>query len=301
MSANEHASATAPVPFEKATGPIDVTLKNDMMFHLVMSNSKKALKGLVCSLKGLDSDTVKDVELTNTIDYSLYTTKEIILDVMVILNNDEIIDIELQMYRDCNWELRSLLYLCRSFDSIGEGEDYDMLKPTTLIAIMNNPLFPEYPEFYSKYMLLNVKNFQPYSSYLKLNVLYLNRTDLATQEDKDNMLVYWAKVFKATDWDELRSLCSNNETFEEVAKIMYNSNVQSQEKTIMEAHQKYILDKRSMENGIKKRDEKITALTAENSSLSAKLSSANTENAKLLALLRQNGISDEQIASYLSN
>ena len=34
-----------PVSFEEATGPIDVTLKNDMMFHLVMARSKKALKG----------------------------------------------------------------------------------------------------------------------------------------------------------------------------------------------------------------------------------------------------------------
>lgn len=56
-----------PVPFEEATGPIDVTLKNDMMFHLVMSRSKKALKGLVCSLKGLDPAKVQDVELTNTL------------------------------------------------------------------------------------------------------------------------------------------------------------------------------------------------------------------------------------------
>ncbi len=102
-----------------------------------MANSKKALKGLVCSLKGLDPGTVKDVELTNTIDYSLYTTKEIVLDVKVILNSNEIIDIELQMYRYGAWEQRSLLYLCRCFDSIGEGENYKKLKPTTLIAIMN--------------------------------------------------------------------------------------------------------------------------------------------------------------------
>jgi predicted transposase/invertase (TIGR01784 family) len=188
---NETKNDTAvPVPFEEATGPIDVTLKNDMMFHLVMARSKKALKGLVCALKGLNSDDVKDVELMNPIDYSMYATKEIILDVKVSLNNNEVIDIELQMYKDRPWEERSLLYLCRSFDSIGEGEDYAKLMPTTFIAIMNDPLFPKYPEFYSKYMLLNIKNFQPYSSKIKLNVLYLNMTEKAEQEDIDNKLVY---------------------------------------------------------------------------------------------------------------
>jgi predicted transposase/invertase (TIGR01784 family) len=284
---------TMPVSFEEATGPIDVTLKNDMMFHLVMAKSPKALKGLVCALKGLDPKTVKEVILTNPVDYSMYATKAIILDVKVLLNNDEIIDIELQMYINDEWELRSLLYMCRSFDSIGKGDDYLRLKPTTFIAIMNDPLFPDYPEFYSHYELLNTKNFQPYSSYLKLNVLYLNQTEIATQEDIDNGLVYWAKLFKTTKWEELKDLCSNNDAFKEVAQVMYSSNVQSQEKTIMEAHEKYMLDKRTLEHLLQIRTEENASLTAENSTLTA-------ENSKLLALLKQNGVSDEQIASYLN-
>ena len=36
------------VAVEKATGPIRFTLMNDMMFHMVMSKSKRALKGLMC-------------------------------------------------------------------------------------------------------------------------------------------------------------------------------------------------------------------------------------------------------------
>ncbi len=313
MEEKEH-TLTTPVPFEEATGPIDVTLKNDMMFHLVMARSKKALKGLVCSLKGLDPDTVKDVVLTNPIDYSMYATKEIILDVKVQLNNKEIIDIELQMYAKSSWKLRSLLYLCRCFDSIGEGDNYSLLKPTTFIAIMNDPLFPAYPEFYSHYELLNTKNHQSYSSYLKLNVLYLNKTDIATQEDIDNDLVYWAKIFKATKWDELRMLCAKNDTFKEVAQVMYKSNIQSQEKTYMEAHGKYMLDKRTLEYDLQESREQIASLTDEVSSLNTEVSSLNTEvsslntevsslnaeNTKLLALLKQNGVSEKQIAAYLN-
>ncbi len=284
--------AAVPVPFEEATGPIDVTLKNDMMFHLVMARSKKALKGLVCALKGLNPDDVKDVELMNPIDYSMYATKEIILDVKVSLNNNEVIDIELQMYKDRPWEERSLLYLCRSFDSIGEGEDYAKLMPTTFIAIMNDPLFPKYPEFYSKYMLLNIKNFQPYSSKIKLNVLYLNMTEKAEKEDIDNKLVYWAELFKTTTWDDLKKLCTRNEAFMEVAQVMYKSNIQSQEKTYLEAHEKYLLDKRSMENrlldqekALKEKDEEITSMSE--------------EKAKLITLLKQQGMSDAEITAYL--
>ncbi len=110
-------------------------------------------------------------------------------------------------------------------------------------------------------------------------------TEIATQEDMDNDLVYWAKIFKATYWDELRKLCEKSDTYREVAQVMYNSNIQSQEKTYMEAHEKYMLDKRTLEHDLQESREQIASLTDENS--------------KLLALLKQNGISEEQITSYL--
>ena len=77
-------------------------------------------------------------------------------------------------------------------------------------------------------------------------MLYLNQTELATEEDISNNLVYWAKMLKATNWEELKDVAKNSPVFEEVAKVMYNSNIQPQEKTIMEAHEKYMMDKRSL-------------------------------------------------------
>ncbi len=242
MSKNLQNNSTS---YLDATGPIAVTLRNDMMFHRAMQGSNNALKGLVCALKGLDPDTVSEVVLTNTIDYSEYAHKEIILDVKVLLNNNEILDIELQLYEDRNWERRSLLYLCRSFDSIGESEDYSQLKPTSLIAIMDNPLFPEMPEFYSRYQLLNLRNHSAYSTLLNVNVLYLNQTDLATEEDINNNLVYWAELFKAKTWENLKDLCAYRPEFKEVVNIMYNVNVQDSERTLYEAHQRYLLEVRS--------------------------------------------------------
>ena len=142
---------------------------------------------------------------------------------------------------------------------------------------------------------------------MKLNVLYLNKTDIATKEDIDNDLVYWAEIFKATTWEELKKICLKNDTFKEVAQVMYKSNVQSQEKTIMEAHEKYMLDKRTLEHELQESKEELAlladenaALTAENSTLSIEVSSLTTSNAKLLALLKQNGISEEKIKACLN-
>ena len=81
------------------------------MFHCVMQRSKEALKYLVCAVKGLDPDDVEDVILLNTIDYSEFNMKEIILDTRILLKDKSILNIELQMYSQSYWKERSLLYL----------------------------------------------------------------------------------------------------------------------------------------------------------------------------------------------
>ena len=37
-------------------------------------------------------------------------------------------------------------------------------------------------------------------------MLQLNHIDLATKEDVQNNLVYWAKLFNATTWEEFKAL-----------------------------------------------------------------------------------------------
>lgn len=233
--------------YHNATGAIEIKLTNDMLFHMVMNRSQIALKGLICALKGWDPSEVRSVSVLNPIDYGRYVSKEVILDVRVELNNNEIMDIELQMYFDKNWKNRSLLYLCRAFDTLGDGDDYSLLKPTTLITITERQCIsdPGEPEFYSKYMLMNIKNHHVYSSLLRLNVLYLDQTELAENTDFENDLVHWARVFNATTWEELKSIVEGNPALEEVANKMYSStNLIPEEKTIMEAHERFLAQKR---------------------------------------------------------
>ena len=148
---------------------ITYTLRNDMVFHCVMQHSKASLKLLICSIKNLKPNEVKDVILANPIDYNTYNGKEIILDVRVILNNYEIITVELQMYTHQEWEKRVTLYLCRSFDTLDGGDAYNLLKPTTLVIIERNP--KKNKEFFSTYKLSNLKSHKHYTSLLTLNVL----------------------------------------------------------------------------------------------------------------------------------
>ena len=93
--------------------------------------------------------------------------------------------------------------------------------PTIHISFLNFTLFPEAPEFYATYLFKNEKNNMVFSDKLQLRVIELNQIELATVEDRQYELDYWAYLFKTKTWEELKAMTAKNEYFEETAKTLY--------------------------------------------------------------------------------
>jgi len=296
------------VGFENMSGNIELGLRNDFVAHYVFLKSKAALKGLICSMMSLKPSEVVSVQVLNTVNYGEYVDKVIILDIKVELNGSEFIDIEIQVYLDEFWEKRSLLYLCRTYnEGIGSGEDYSKLKPTTLITITDRNLGldaeEKYPEFYAQYCFLNIKNHQKYSDLLSVKTLYLNKTKLAEDDDIREGRVFWAKMFLATTWEEIKALSKNGRAFMEAAKELYNANMISEERTVMEAHQRYLAiqngQKAYYEREISERDNTIAAKDKTIADLKnvvddrdAVIEDQKAEIARLKAMIGENGRPD---------
>lgn len=96
----------------------------------------------------------------------------------------------MQVINEGNWTERSLNYLCRSYDSLEKGENYEDTLPFIHIGFLDFTLFPEYPEFYATYKFQNIINHHVYSDNLQLRVVELNQIHLATEEDKQYGLDY---------------------------------------------------------------------------------------------------------------
>lgn len=125
------------------------------------------------------------VEITNPIILGeAVTDKEFRLDINVVLNNHILINLEMQIANKLNWQNRSIMYLCRSFDQLNHGQAYTDANPVIHIGFLDYTLFENNPEFYATYKLINVKNHQKYSDSLTLNVVDLSHINLATDEDK---------------------------------------------------------------------------------------------------------------------
>ena len=174
------------------------------------------------------------IELGEAID-----DKTFILDINVLLNNNTIINLEMQVLDLKDWPERSLSYLARSYDNVAKGDEYINVKPVYHIGFLNYTIFPEYPEFFAKYRMMNIKNHNVYATKFNLYVVDLTKIELATQEDVDTGLVYWTQVFKAKTWEELRQMAERNQELQEATEALYVYNQDEIVKEKCRARQDY--------------------------------------------------------------
>ena len=207
---------------KKATGTILYTFLNDYMFRVILQKHKNVLRSVVCACLKLKAEEVQDIVVQNPIELGeAIDDKTFILDINVLLNNNTIINLEMQVLDLKDWPERSLSYLARSYDNVAKGDEYINVKPVYHIGFLNYTIFLEYPEFFAKYRMMNIKNHNVYTTKINLCVVDLTKIELATQEDVDTGLVYWTQVFKAKTWEELRQMAERNQELQEATEALY--------------------------------------------------------------------------------
>ena len=229
-----------PAMFKKATGKLKYNLTNDYLFRATLQESPATLREVVRSVLGLSLEQICSVEILNPIILGQnIAAKDFILDVRVLLNNNTQVNLEMQVLNHGNWPERSLQYLCRSFDQLNKGEDYLHVKPVIQVCFLNFTLFEDNREFFSTHMFTNIKNHRIYSDKLKLLVVDLTCIELATEEDKNRHTDCLAKLFKATTWEEIKMLASNNTMIENAAETIYRLSADEAIREQCEAREDY--------------------------------------------------------------
>ena len=205
---------TADIP----TGKLPFRMTSDILFKVLMQSSKNVLKGIVCSYLDLAPETIKSIDISNPISLKEdIAAKEMILDIKAILNDETIINLEMQVINFNDWTERSLSYLCRCFDNLGPGHGYLHVKSAVHIGFLDYTLFPDHPEFYATYRMINERTGQLYSSKFRISVVDLTKRNLATEEDIAHHRDLWAAFFKATEWGEVMALAEKDKNISEAA------------------------------------------------------------------------------------
>jgi predicted transposase/invertase (TIGR01784 family) len=241
-----------PPGYETVTGPLPYNLLNDLMFRIVFEINPKALKALLCSLLHYREEDIAEIEIKNPINLgNRIDEKTCIFDINILLNNQKQIHLELQVLGQKFWTDRSLCYLCRNFGKINAGDDYQQIKHLIQIDILDFDLYENSKEFYSIYHLANDKSGRIYSDKIALHVLELNKEEYATEEDKAYHIDYWAKLFKATTWEELRMLAQEQQVLQSTVETIYRVNADDYVRAELEAREDGLRLQRTYDNEIK--------------------------------------------------
>ena len=241
--------------YKNATGEIMFNMTNDYMFRVVNQKNPTVAKGISCAVLHLDPATVQSAEITNPIILgNSIDDKTFVLDIEVLLDNSAIINLEMQVINEHNWQDRSLSYLCRSFDQLHQGDDYPMVKPAIHAGFLNFQPFPDFPQFHASYKLMNEENHMVYSDKFHLNVIDLTHIDLSTDTDKEFQLDIWAKFFTAKTWEDVIMLAENNPYIDNAAQTLYEANADRLTQEQCRARRNYYKEKHAAEQELQKRD-----------------------------------------------
>ena len=216
-------------------------MRNDYMFHAVLQKNEEVLRNLLATLLEIDEAKIESCHIENPIELGKEIEgKECILDVKLTLNNDKVINIELQVYKQTHWINRSLLYWARTYDNLKSGQDYSMLLPAYHIGILDFTLFEDHPKFMAQYQILDVEDGYLYSDKLCIKVLDLTQLEKAKQESETNKkLLKWASIFKAETLEELEQLASGEEVFENMVVTMKKLSEDEKIRMQCEAREEY--------------------------------------------------------------
>ena len=196
-----------------------ISLRNDLLFHMVFTRNPAALKALLSALLNIPESLIDRIEVLNPMQYSeIIYTKLTVLDLKVHLNDGTYVLVEMQVRKFDFWTNRTLAYASRAVADQVQGEfDYRNLEPVIQISIMNYSLFPEHKRFFAKYTLRD-KEGQEYTDKLRFYVMDLTQIEAATNEQKKQGLVEWAKAFRANSWAEVNEI--ENTGVKEATKTM---------------------------------------------------------------------------------
>ena len=140
-------------------------------------------------------------------------------------------------------------------------------------------------------MMQNIKTHKIYSSKFVLKVVELNQTKLATEEDKMYKIDQWARLFKATTWEDLRMCASNDAAMESAVNMMYEYNAEEAVRDMCRAREEAIAYERYAEERIKQLEAEqevyITELEFKDAEIKTKEIELKSKDARIEELLME--------------
>ena len=100
-----------------------------------------------------------------------------------------------------------------------------------------------------------------------LHVVDLTQIENATEEDRLQGIDYWAKLFKATTWEEIKMLASNNSFLTEAAETVYQLSAEDRIRLQCEAREDFYNQQRYLQQWRERLEKDCASLEEEKETL----------------------------------
>ncbi len=98
----------------------------------------------------------------------------------------------------------------------------------------------------------------------------LRQIDSATAENRANYIDYWARLFTATTWEEIKMLAQNNDFIASASQSLYESNADEITREKYRARENYMCLERTLAEQKTKLAEQEAALSEKDNALAEK-------------------------------
>ena len=189
---------------------LDPTL--DLVFKQLLTRQPSLLIDMLTGLlaRPIGSVSILNPELPGELPFD----KQVALDIRARLDDDSRVDLEMQRRPDPDLAERLVYYTARDYSSqLRRGDEYHLLKPTTGIAWLMEPLFPEIEHLHSIFELRERYTHTLLSHHFSIHLLQLsnlNRSGRPQNGDHDARVHRWARFLVAQSDAEFEQLAAEN-------------------------------------------------------------------------------------------
>lgn len=111
----------------------------------------------------------------------------------------------------------------------------------------------------------------------------LTQVDLASEEDEDWGIVFWAKLFKAKTWEELKMISKKSDALREAAETLYVMNADQAIRERCRAREDYYRIQNTMNHKLEKISAEKEELAVQNQNLMLENQNLTSENQNLVS------------------
>ncbi len=234
--------------------------KTDVVFQALFGTkgSERILGGLLTEILGYPVENIS-LEANQNLVREMPTEKLGILDLRANIGKDKTVNIEVQLINQQNMQARLLYYWSRIYGAqLKEGEDYNMLKKTIAILIVNYemPELQEFKDSHTKWELLEKRkpNVLVFKN-IEIHILEIPKLIKYSKETEER-LGNWIEFLIKPESERVKMGAKKDKNLKEAVEKLEVISGDEKMRRIAELRLKYILDrntdiKTGIEQGIK--------------------------------------------------